>query len=143
VIKQMEVSWSANPLAVLEHDVTGYSSTNIGWREFSFVVPGSGLDRLTFRSLATGNAGPTVDAVSLSSEADPVPMVDGLAIGKAVAISWPTATGTEYQVQWAAKLGSNVWTYFGPPIAGNGATNYAFDVIHNNSMRIYRVLTNQ
>jgi hypothetical protein len=95
-----------------------------------------------FRSVTTGSAGPAIDAVSLTLDTDPFPAVDTLAIQKAVMICWPTTTGTQYQVQWAAKVDPDAWTYFGPPLAGNGVTNCVCDALGNSAMRVYRVITN-
>lgn len=67
LVKVMEVLWGTNSLATLSLDVTGLSPTDAGWQEYSYIVTGSGSDRVTFRSLSGGHAGPAVDEVSLAS----------------------------------------------------------------------------
>ncbi|HEY9174733.1 MAG TPA: DUF642 domain-containing protein [Verrucomicrobiae bacterium] len=66
LVKVMEVLWGNTLLATLFLDVTGLSPSNPGWREHAYRVIGTGTDRITFRSLSGGHAGPAVDAVSLS-----------------------------------------------------------------------------
>ena len=142
-LKRMEVRWGTNTLVVLEHDVTGRSRTSVGWREFTFSVPGTGLDRLSFLSLTPGSAGPALDNVSLTLASEPINPVDGLSIERAVQVCWPTESGRIYQVQWASSADTNVWTYLGPPVTGDDTTNCICDPIGSNAMRIYRVSKSQ
>jgi hypothetical protein len=139
-IKRMEVRWNGALLAALEHDITGWSPTLVGWREFSFTVTGSGMARLSFHSLTSGAGGPAIDDVSLRP-ADELPdVLPGLTAERAVQVCWPTTAGASYQVQWAFQLETNVWHYSGLPIVGDGATNCIYDPLGTNRMRIYRVL---
>jgi uncharacterized repeat protein (TIGR02543 family) len=63
------------------------------------------------------------------------------AIALAAQISWLANTGVNYQVQGASALNSNVWFDLGGQVAGNGATNYYYDLIGNSLSRFYRVMT--
>jgi uncharacterized repeat protein (TIGR02543 family) len=62
-------------------------------------------------------------------------------IALAAQISWLASNGVNYQVQSADVINSNVWINLGSQIAGNGATNYYYDVIGNVQSRFYRVMT--
>jgi hypothetical protein len=114
--------------------------TDVGWREFSFTVFGTGNDRVIFRSLTPGWAGPAIDNVSLEPSTNSIPMVSGLTIERAVRVCWPTEPGMLYQVQWASQLDTNIWNYLGAPVLGDGTTNCICDPLGSNSMRVYRVL---
>jgi uncharacterized repeat protein (TIGR02543 family) len=63
------------------------------------------------------------------------------AIALAAQISWLASTGVNYQVQGASALNSNVWFDLGGQVAGNGATNYYYDVVGSIQQRFYRVMT--
>jgi choice-of-anchor C domain-containing protein len=138
-IKQVEVKWGTNVIATLSHDITGYTAENVGWRQFTFVVTGSGSDRLSFASLTDGNAGPAIDDVSVTAEDTQLPVVNGVEIRKVVQVAFPTAVGKKYQVQWADKVDTSVWTYLGPPVTGNGKTNLVCDPT-DQAVRVYSVL---
>jgi hypothetical protein len=144
-VKQMQVLWGTNVLGTLSYDVTGHSPTDVGWREFSFTVIGNGNDRVIFRSLTHGWAGPAIDNVSLKPSTNSIPMVSGLTIETiehAVRICWPTEPGMLYQVQWASRLDTNVWNYLGASVLGDGTTNCICDPLGSDSMRVFRVLQN-
>jgi hypothetical protein len=57
-------------------------------------------------------------------------------------LSWPTAAGDNYQVQWTAPPANSAstWTDLTGLIAGNGATNTMFDPLGADGARAYRVL---
>ena len=58
----------------------------------------------------------------------------------AVAISWPTVSGTNYTVQCKSDLTTNVnWTSLAPPVAGDGTTKRVFDSIPAAARKYYRV----
>ena len=58
----------------------------------------------------------------------------------AVAISWPSVTGTNYTVQWAPSLTTNaVWNALAAPVAGDGSTKRVFDPT-TTAARFYRIL---
>jgi choice-of-anchor C domain-containing protein len=139
-LKKMELRWGTNVLATLEHDVTLHSAENVGWRRFSYLILGTGRDRLLFRSLTAGNAGPAIDQVSIVPADTPVPLAEGLDIEKAVQLSFPTLAGKVYQLEWASKTDTNVWNLLGSPVLGNGNTNLFYDVVSNAPLRFYRLL---
>jgi len=67
----MEVRWGTTVVGTLDHDTTGRSGTNVGWRKISFKVVGSGADKLSFASLTPGSAGPAIDDVRLVAAQTP------------------------------------------------------------------------
>jgi choice-of-anchor C domain-containing protein len=139
-VRRMEVRWGSNLLATLEHDVTGHSQTQVGWREFSFIVTATGQDRVSFLSLTPGCAGAAIDDVSLTPATNSINVVDGITIERAVQVCWPTTSGRTYQVQWALRADTSVWTYLGQSIRGDGATNCICDPLGENPKRFYRIL---
>jgi hypothetical protein len=142
-VKRMEVLWGTNVLGVLEHDVTDRSPSDVGWREFSFHVVGTGLDRLTFRSLTDGSAGPAIDQVSLTLSQEPVTLAGGVSIhllDDSVSVCWPTVLDQPYQAQWADRVEADVWTYLEAPVFGNGGVVCFPDPLGTNTMRFFRVL---
>ena len=64
-VRRMEVRWGSTVIATLEFDTAGFTASNVGWRQYTFNVVGSGSDTISFRSLTEGNAGPAIDDVSL------------------------------------------------------------------------------
>lgn len=139
-VRRMEVRWGSNLLATVEHDVTVHSPTQVGWREFSFIVTATGQDRVSFLSLTPGCAGAAIDEVSLTPATNSINAVDGITIERAVQVCWPTTAGRTYQVQWASRADTSVWTYLGQPIRGDGATNCICDPLGENPKRFYRIL---
>jgi choice-of-anchor C domain-containing protein len=139
-LKQMEVLWGNSSLGIFTQDIAPFNSVNVGWRQFTLTVTGSGKDRLTFRSLSSGTAGPALDDVSVVPESESSNLVAHLSILTAVQITFPTDVGKSYQVQWAAEVDTNVWYYIGTPIVGDGKTNHFCDPIEMNPIRLYRVV---
>lgn len=139
-VKRVRVQWNTNSVAELEHDVTGHSQSSVGWRQFSFLVTGTGLDRLLFESLTPGWTGPAIDDVSLRLASSTNDFVNGLSIERAVRVGWPTEQGRLYQVLWADRLQTNIWSYLGLPVVGDGRTNYICDPTAGYDMKVYRVL---
>ncbi len=139
-VKQMEVLWGETTLGIFQHDIAPFNSVNVGWRQFTLSVTGSGTDRLTFRSVSSGTAGPAIDDVSVVPESETTNLVAPLNIRTAVQITIPTLVGKLYQVQWAAQPATNVWNYLGNPMAGNGKTIHFCEPIEINPVRLYRVL---
>ncbi len=142
-VKRMEVLWGTNVLGLLEHDVTDRSPSNVGWREISFLVLGTGFDRVTFRSLTPGSAGPAIDQVSLTVNSEPVPLAGGVSIrllSDSVSVCWPTVLDCPYQVQCAERVDADVWTYLGTSVLGDGSMACISDTLGTNEMRFFRVL---
>jgi hypothetical protein len=142
-VKRMEVLWGTNVLGVLEHDVTDKSPADVGWRDYSFQVVGTGLDRLTFRSLTPGSAGPAIDQVSLAPLSESMPLVGGVTIhhlGESVFVCWPTILNQSYQVQWADRVDAEVWTYLGGTVVGDGGMACTTVPLSTTAMRFFRVL---
>ena len=67
-VKRVEVRWAGTLLGTIEHDTTGRSARDVGWREHRFTVKGSGSDRLAFTSVTPGSAGPGIDDVRVVIE---------------------------------------------------------------------------
>jgi choice-of-anchor C domain-containing protein len=64
--KMMQVWWGAMLLVTLSFDVTGKSTSNVGWTTFSYTVTAmSKTTRLRFTSLTIGSCGPVIDAVAV------------------------------------------------------------------------------
>jgi beta-glucanase (GH16 family) len=60
----------------------------------------------------------------------------------AVAINWPTLSGTNYAVQCTTVLATNAaWTNLATT-TGTGATNQVFDLLDTSSRKFYRILQN-
>ena len=139
-VKRVRVQWGSNAVAELAHDVTGHSQASVGWRQFTFHVTGTGLDRLLFESLTPGWTGPAIDDVSLTPTTNAINAVEGLTIERAVQVCWPTMATRTYQVQWSLNPDSSIWTYWGLPIRGDGMTNCICDPLGTNPRRFYRIL---
>lgn len=137
-IKEMEVTWGSSVVATVSQDVTGRTTTEMGWRRFSFVVTGTGRDRLAFRSLTAGLAGPALDEVSVVPNDTPE-VFTGLDIRKAVQLSFPTVVGKTYQIESADKADSTVWNLLSSPIPGTGSL-ITFTDSREDPIKIYRVI---
>jgi hypothetical protein len=64
------------------------------------------------------------------------------ALARNTQLSWPTAAGNNYQVQWATPPAGpgSTWNNLTGVLAGNGATNTMFDPAGADGARAYRVL---
>lgn len=83
-VKTMEVWWGGAKLDTLRFDSTGHSRTDMGWSYHTYVVNGSGLDRLSFVSTSADNCyGAALDNVSLTAVPEPsslLALVGGLGL---------------------------------------------------------------
>jgi Lectin C-type domain len=61
-------------------------------------------------------------------------------IWTAVEIGWLSETNRNYQVQQATNLLSPYWQNVGPPVSGNGSTNFVFGSTRFADKKFYRVL---
>lgn len=93
---------------------------------------------VTFEPIFTFGFGPVIDDVSVESLA-PI-----LAIRfSQVELSWNTAVGVNYQVQYRSELTTNLWTDLGAATVGDGnATHYFTDaIVPGQPQRFYQVVT--
>lgn len=139
-VKSVRVQWGTNIVAELSHDVTGHTRSSVGWRQFTFDVKGTGHDRLLFESLTPGWTGAAIDNVSVRLASSTNRFSTGLNIENAVKVCWPTVQGQLYQVQWADRADTNMWTDLGLPLVGDGQPNCVYDPTGDHQMKIYRVL---
>ena len=127
---------------------TSFSSVGSSWTQVTATVtPPAGATQMTIGWIQAAGAGNGENWVTLI---DNVVVTTGAISGPTnilsattqpgVQISWPTATGTNYQVQSAAQLQATpVWSAFGSQISGNGATNFVTDAV-SGAQKYYRVL---
>lgn len=57
----------------------------------------------------------------------------------AVEVSWTSAAGKFYQVQWKENT-TDTWTNLGSPVAGTGGSASVFDTTQRSDTRIYRIV---
>ena len=72
----------------------------------------------------------------------PVQVVDGTSIRKAVEITFPSEAGQSYQLQCTTDVNSGDWVNVGAPITGVGGTMSAFDTARSVQQCFYRVVKN-
>jgi len=79
---------------------------------------------------------------ALTVHASPVPGSFEPALAQNVQLSWPTAAGDNYQVQWTAApaTGGSTWNNLTGLLPGTGATNTLLDTAGADGERAYRVL---
>lgn len=85
------------------------------------------------------------DPVNSQAATNGAPVQASIALTGAltVAVSWPSQTNHNYQVEWAPQITpTNLWYFLGTSIAGNATTNTVYDSA-NSSSRFYRVITVQ
>lgn len=70
----------------------------------------------------------------------PLEFVADTAIHKAVEITFPSESGTYYQLQCTSDLNSDTWVNLGGPIRGEGGTMSSFDTTRLAPQRFYRVV---
>jgi choice-of-anchor C domain-containing protein len=71
-IKTNQVWWGTNLIATVPFNITGTSSSDMGWTNHEyFVTASSNSTRVRFVSLASGPYGPALDAVSLTAVGPP------------------------------------------------------------------------
>lgn len=63
----MDALWNGAVQGSYSHSTAGHSGPDMGWTVYSFVVTGTGSDRLMFRATSGGSAaGPALDAVTMT-----------------------------------------------------------------------------
>jgi hypothetical protein len=68
------------------------------------------------------------------------PTLDGqVAGGGQFEFSWPAPSGLSYQVEYKTNLSDTVWTPFGGPLVGNGATLSITSPVNDAAQRFFRV----
>jgi choice-of-anchor C domain-containing protein len=66
-IKSLKLSWAGKELEELRFDITGHSTTNMGWEYHEYVVHAPGAtNRLRFQSTSPGFCGPALDDISVT-----------------------------------------------------------------------------
>jgi hypothetical protein len=59
---------------------------------------------------------------------------------QAFELRWNSQTNVAYQLQWTSPLSaSNYWQNLGPPVPGNGLTNYVYDAPSTQATKFYRL----
>jgi hypothetical protein len=71
------------------------------------------------------------------ASAPPAVTLTAAHVGANIQVSFNTASGFTYQVQWKANLTDATWTSLGAPIAGDGTIKSVSDPI--GTSRFYRV----
>ncbi len=62
--------------------------------------------------------------------------------GRELQLSWESASNQTYQVQCLTDLAEFGWSNLGPPVPGNGTTNYVLDTVEpGNRQKFYRIVT--
>lgn len=66
-IMTMDALWNGAVQGSYTHNTAGHSGADMGWTVYTFVVTGTGSDRLTFKATSGGSAaGPALDAVTMT-----------------------------------------------------------------------------
>lgn len=71
-VKLMRVSWNGTSVGTASQSSVGHTGTNVGWRDYSMSVVGTGTDVLSFASLTPGSAGPALDNIRLVAVPEPI-----------------------------------------------------------------------
>ena len=109
---------------------------------FNFVVSNS-TDTLVINGTVTDPCPGCADIPDVFQHADviavrlPTPTIRT----SEVEICWDTASNRTYQVQYRSSLTTNVWTYVGPPVIGDGSRSCFTDKVPvDQPQRYYRVV---
>lgn len=82
----------------------------------------------------------TIAAIAvLSAVCAGQPAPPRLVIYPGLHVGWKSSTNLVYQLQWCQELGGP-WSNFGPPIRGNGGTNYVADRSPKEPSKFYRLI---
>ncbi len=66
-IMTMDALWNGAIEGSYSHNTAGHTGADMGWTVYSFIVTGTGSDRLMFRATSGGSAaGPALDAVTMT-----------------------------------------------------------------------------
>jgi hypothetical protein len=85
-IMNMDVLWNGGIAGSYSHDTYGHTGDNMGWTVYTFVVTGTGNDRLMFRATSgDSSAGPAIDAVTMTI----VPAPGTLALASLLGLAAP------------------------------------------------------
>lgn len=83
-IMNMDALWNGAVQGSYSHNTAGHSGADMGWTVYSFVVTGTGSDRLMFRGTSGSSAaGPALDAVTMTVVPAPGTLVLASLVGLA------------------------------------------------------------
>ena len=147
-VQNYRLSWLNNSGATLSSvGWNGFSAASGTWTQIvvnNLIAPTGAVNALvqiygTTGAVLNGYGSVVIDDVALAyataSQTSTVPAE----IQPGLQLSWPGAGGRYYDVQWAPRLGTTIWTNLVTAIPGTGTTNTTWDLIGTNQTRFYRV----
>lgn len=119
-----------------------YYNPRTGARTALIFNPASATQTATVYSNGTPVNTLSVAPGALTVHASPLPGTFEPTLVRNTQLSWPTAVGNNYQVQWTTPPAgvNSAWNNLTGVMAGNGTTNTLFDPLSANGNRAYRVL---
>ncbi len=127
--------------------LTGFTAGNGVWSQFTvtnLLAPATAVNASlkiygATGAVLNGYGGVLIDDVALSFGTGGQTNVVAATVQPGIQISWPTTSGSLYDVQWTDTLGGN-WTNLVSSATGNGSTNSVVDISVNDQSRFYRVV---
>jgi len=128
--------------------LSGFSAGNGAWSQFTVtnLVAPAGAVNASLKiygatgAVQSGYGGVLIDDVALSyGTAGGQTNVTAAVVQPGIQVSWPTTSGSLYDVQWTDTLGGN-WSNLVSSVTGNGSTNTVTDTFGSDQARYYRVV---
>ena len=128
--------------------LTGFSGGNGAWSQVvvnNLVAPANAVNASVKIYGATGavkngSGGVLIDDVALSFATSSVTNVVAAVMQPCVQVSWPSTSGSLYDVQRTTNVGGNSWSNLVSSLVGNGSTNTFSDTFGTNQYWFYRVV---
>lgn len=128
--------------------LTGFSAATGAWTQTSVnnLTAPSGAMNASLKiygatgAVSNGFGGVLIDDVALAFSTPNQTNLLTAAVEPALALTWASAAGRFYNVQWTSNLAGNNWSNLVSNAAGAGTSNTVFDLISTNQDRFYRVV---
>ena len=128
--------------------LSGFTAGNGAWSQFTvnnLVAPANAVNAYLQIYGATGSVlhgygGVLIDDVALSFATGGGTNVVAATVNPGIQVSWPSTSGSLYDVQRTDDLGGNNWSNLVSSVTGNGSTNRVSDTFGSNQYRYYRVM---
>ncbi len=149
LVQNYRVMWlNSSGSSISDTGWIGFAGGNGSWTQINgnnLVAPTNAVNAqitiyATTGAVAQGYGDVLIDDVSLSYATPSQTNVLSAVVQPGIQVSWPSTSGTLYDVQWTGNLGSSNWSNLVSSVAGNGNTNTVSDAISTNQYRFYRVV---
>jgi beta-glucanase (GH16 family) len=149
-VQNYGINWlNSSGVTVGSVGLTGFSAGNGVWAQFTvtnLLAPATAVNAYLKIYGATGGVshgygGVLIDDVALSfGTGSQTTNVVAAVVQPGIQLSWPSTSGSLYDLQWTGNLLGSSWSNLVSSVTGNGGTNIVTDTFGSDQSRYYRVV---